>query len=80
MEKRKRRAYTQEFKDEAVKLAGEQGYSIAEAGRNLGIYLNVLGRLKRSIQGIGKDGDSLGGRACRTEKASQREQEAEAGA
>ena len=36
MNKRKRRNYTQEFKDEAVKLIIQQGYSYAEAGRNLG--------------------------------------------
>ena len=37
MKKRKRRNYTQEFKEEAVKLITEQGYSFAEAGRNLGV-------------------------------------------
>jgi hypothetical protein len=37
MKKRKRRHYTQEFKEEAVKLITEQGYSFAEAGINLGV-------------------------------------------
>jgi len=32
-----RKDYTQEFKDSAVKLITEQGYTISEAARNLGI-------------------------------------------
>ncbi len=64
MNTKKRRSYTQEFKEEAVKLITEQGYSIAEAGRNLGIRPNVLGRWKRSINGVGEGGDALGGRAA----------------
>ena len=46
MTKRKRRNYSKEFKEEAVKLVTEQGYSVAEAGRNLGVNTNMLGRLK----------------------------------
>ncbi len=56
MRAKKRRSYTQEFKEEAVKLVTEQGYSLAEAGRNLGIHVNVLGRWKRNIQSGGQDG------------------------
>jgi transposase len=33
---RKRRTYTPEFKAEAVKLATEPGYSVAQAARSLG--------------------------------------------
>ncbi len=51
MKKRKRRNYTQEFKEEAVKLITEQGYSFAEAGRNLGVNPNLLSRWKRDIEG-----------------------------
>jgi len=40
----KRRKYTQEFKEEAVKLVTEQGYQITEATRNLGVNENMLGR------------------------------------
>ena len=47
MSKRSRRNYTDEFKNEAVKLVTEQGYSIAEAARNLGVNANLLGRWKR---------------------------------
>jgi transposase len=44
--KKKRRKYTQEFKEEAVKLITEQGYQITEAARNLGVNENMLGRWK----------------------------------
>lgn len=49
MTKRKRRKYTKEFKDEAVKLVTEQGYLITEAARNLGIHENLLGKWKRDF-------------------------------
>ena len=51
MKKRKRRNHTQEFKEEAVKFITEQGYSFAEAGRNLGVNPNLLSRWKRDIEG-----------------------------
>ena len=38
MKKTTRRKYTDEFKDEAVKLVTEQGYKITEAARNLAIH------------------------------------------
>lgn len=40
--KRNRRTYTDEFKLEAVKLVLEQGLSLAQAARDLGIHANVL--------------------------------------
>ena len=46
MSQRKRTTYTQEFKREAVDLILTQGYSIAEASRNLGINYNMLSRWK----------------------------------
>jgi len=46
MSHKKRTTYTQEFKREAVDLILEQGYSIAEASRNLGINYNMLSRWK----------------------------------
>jgi transposase len=51
MKKRKRKNYTQEFKEEAVKLITEQGYSFAEVGRNLGVNPNLLSRWKRDVEG-----------------------------
>ena len=49
MEAKVNRKYTQEFKTEAVKLVVEQGYSIAEAARNLGIDPSMLGKWKNNI-------------------------------
>ena len=62
MKKRKRRNYTQEFKDEAVKLIIQQGYSYAEAGRNLGVNPNLLSKWKRGIEGSSSN-DLLPGNA-----------------
>ena len=42
MSKLKRRTHSEEFKREAVKLVTDQGYSLAEAARNLGIHVNLL--------------------------------------
>ena len=44
MSKKTRRKYSDEFKDEAVKLVTEQGYKATEAARNLGIHEGVLRR------------------------------------
>lgn len=62
--KKKRMKYTQEFKDEAVKLITEQGYQISEAARNLGVNENMLGRWKREIEGVGEDALVLKGGAA----------------
>ena len=43
----RRRAYTEDFKRDAVALVTEQGYSIAEAARSLEVGANLLGRWKR---------------------------------
>ena len=45
---RKRRTYTPEFKAEAVKLVTEQGYSVAEAARFLGIKDNLIRTWKQA--------------------------------
>jgi transposase len=50
---KKKKQYTQEFKESAVKLITEQGYKVAEAARNLGVNANVLGRWKREADGDG---------------------------
>jgi transposase len=55
MKKKKRRNFTKEFKEEAVKLIVEQGYSYAEAGRNLGVNPNLLSKWKREIEDDGGD-------------------------
>lgn len=50
MTKTIKRTFTQEFKVEAVKLITEQGYSIEEAARNLGISGSALGKWKRVLE------------------------------
>ena len=45
----KRRNHSDEFKQEAVNLVVEQGYSVAEAARNLGINENLLHKWKRKL-------------------------------
>ncbi len=48
MEPRKR--YTKEFKLDAVSLVLDQGLTIAEAARSMGIRANMLGRWVRESQ------------------------------
>jgi len=48
-----RRTYTREFKAEAVKLVTEQGRSVAEAARSLGIGENLLRNWKRALAAEG---------------------------
>lgn len=48
---KRRKRYTQEFKEEAVKLVLEYGYKITEAANNLGIHPNMLRRWKREFEG-----------------------------
>ena len=52
---RKRRTYTPEFKAEAVKLVTEQGYSVAEAARSLGIHETLLRSWKQALEAKGPD-------------------------
>ena len=52
MEKKTKRKFSPEFKEDAVKLVTEQGYSVAEAARNLGIDAGVLGRWKRERESL----------------------------
>ena len=58
--KKRRRKYTEEFKEEAVKLILEQGYPISEAARNLGVHPNLLGKWKREYEDGAKDGSGTG--------------------
>ena len=51
---RMRRTYTPEFKIEAVKLVTEQGYSVAEAARALGIRENLVRNWKQALQDQGE--------------------------
>jgi len=51
---RPRRTYTAEFKTEAVKLVTEQGYSVAEAARSLGIHETLLRSWKHALETQGE--------------------------
>ena len=50
MANRKRRRHSDEFKQEAVKLVTGQGYSVAEAARNLGLHENLLRTWKKKSE------------------------------
>ena len=49
-QKRTYKHYTKEFKEEAVALVREQGYSVPEAARSLGIASNMLYRWKERFE------------------------------
>jgi transposase len=49
-----RRTYTRAFKVEAVKLVTEQGYSVAEAARSLGVHETLLRSWKQALQAQGE--------------------------
>lgn len=46
-QKRQRRDFTDEFKNDAVRLVTEQGYSSSEVGRRLGIGRSIISRWVR---------------------------------
>ena len=54
MIQQKRRGYTREFREEAVKLISKQGDSYAEAGRNLAVNPKDLGNRWLSIMQLKK--------------------------
>ena len=49
-QKRTYKQYPKEFKEEAVALVREQGYSVAEAAKSLGIATNMLYKWKEKIE------------------------------
>jgi len=49
-QKRSYKTYSKKFKDEAVNLVNEQGYSVAEAAKSLGISTSLLYRWKQQIE------------------------------
>ena len=49
MSKQTRRRFSDEFKEEAVKLITEQGYKVSEAARNLDINASMLRRWQREL-------------------------------
>lgn len=53
--KRAYKRYSKEFKEEAVALVTEQGYSVAKAAESLGLNPNVLYKWKEQA-GLQRDG------------------------
>ena len=49
-QKRSYKTYSKEFKEEAVNLVNEQGYSVPEAAKSLGVRANLLYRWKQQIE------------------------------
>jgi len=49
-QKRTHKQYTKEFKEEAVALVLEQGYSVAQAAKSLGIGPSLLYKWKEKIE------------------------------
>jgi len=54
-QKRSHKQYSKEYKEEAIALVREQGYSVPEAARSLGIASNILYRWKTQIDDQLKD-------------------------
>jgi len=57
-QKRTYKQYSKEYKEEAVTLVKEQGYSVPEAAKSLGIASNMLYRWKEQIDAQ-REGKSL---------------------
>jgi len=49
-QKRTYKQYSKEFKEEAVALVREQGYTVPEAAKSLGVASNILYRWKDKIE------------------------------
>ena len=49
-QKRTYKQYSKEYKEEAVALVREQGYSVPEAAKSLGLASNILYRWKEKIE------------------------------
>ena len=49
-QKRTYKQYSKDYKEEAVALVREQGYSVPEAAKSLGLASNILYRWKEQIE------------------------------
>jgi transposase len=50
-----RKTYTREFKLQALRMVSEQGLSVAEAARRLGIHENLLRAWRKAAAELGAD-------------------------
>lgn len=75
-DKMKRRAFTDEFKKDAVKLVIEHGYNTSEAGRRLGVSQSNVSRwvrqYRRSTEAPSGSGQELAAEVKRLQKENQR--------
>ena len=56
----RRRPYTSEFKQEAVRLSQERGKSLAQVARELGVRADLLQKWKRQVeQDAGRSGAAV---------------------
>ena len=53
--RRVRRSFSEEFKRDAVSLVTDQGYSLAEAARSLGLHPNLIRNWKQKFMSDNKD-------------------------
>ena len=67
-----RKQYTREFKHEAVRLVTEQGVSLAQAARDLGLRQNLFSRWKKELTQRGEQAFPSQGRAQEDELAQLR--------
>ena len=67
-----RKQYTSEFKHQAVRLVFEQGLSVAQAARDLGLNDNVLWRWKKELTQQGEQAFPGSGRVQEDELAQLR--------
>jgi len=54
-----RRTFSEEFKQDAVSLVTEQGYSLAQAARSLDLHPNLIRNWKNKFMGTQKDSSQL---------------------
>ena len=53
--RRVRRSFSEEFKRDAVSLVTDQGYSLAEAARSLGLHPNLIRNWKQKFMSESND-------------------------
>lgn len=54
-EQKRKRQFTKEFKEDAVRLVVEGGRTVSEVARDLGIEANMLHRWKREMRDVGSE-------------------------
>ena len=71
-QKRQRKDFTDEFKNDAIKLVTEQGYSCTEVGRRLGVNHTNISRWVRQYRGQSDSPPKSGGSTRELEEENKR--------